>query len=150
LPDEQVLLASEVGNSGDDQVPFEPLHLAPERGTLERVNIDGADGKVGRCFPILSATIADHMENVPLPRITSNVCPKSEVVPGELGTEANSHRARDYGRYQRCQPESASNNSSTMFETLSIDLEKHVFHWLDRVSAPVLHKPDLLNTVCLG
>jgi len=125
---------------------FEPL----QKAALERVNIDGADGKVGRCFPILSATIADHMENVPLPGITSNVCPKSEVVPGELGTVANSHRARDYGRYQRCQRESASNNSSTMFESLSIDLEKHVFHGLDRVSAPVLHKPDLLHTVCLG
>ena len=36
---------------------FEPLqHVA-----LEGVNIDCADGKVQRCFPILSGWIADHM-----------------------------------------------------------------------------------------
>ena len=41
---------------------FEPLqHVA-----LEGVHIDSADGKVRRCFPILSGWIADHMEIVAL------------------------------------------------------------------------------------
>ena len=51
---------------------FEPLQNAALKG----VNIDCADGKVRRCFPILSAWIADHMENVALHGIKSNVCPK--------------------------------------------------------------------------
>jgi len=36
-----------------------------------------------------------------------------------------------------------------MFETLSIDREKIVFLWLHRVSAPDLHKADLLPRVYL-
>jgi len=90
------------------------------------------------------------MENVALHGIKSNGCPKCEVLPGELGTDANSHRARDYARYERCERESASDDSRTMFETLGIDLEKNVFHGLHRVSAPGLHKPELLHTVYLG
>jgi len=125
---------------------FEPLQNA----ALEGVNIDCADGKVRRCFPILSSWIDDHMENVALLEIKSNVCPKSEVLPGELGTDGNSHRAPDYARYERCERESASNDSRTIFVTRGIDLEKNVFHGLHRVSAPDLHKPDLLHTVYLG
>jgi len=59
-------------------------------------------------------------------------------------------RAQDYGRYERCESESARDDSLTMFETLGIDLEKNVFHGLHRVSAPGLHKPDLLDTVYHG
>jgi len=125
---------------------FEPLQNA----ALEGFNIDCSDGKVRRCFPIFSAWIADHIENVALHGIKSNVCPQCEVLPGELGTDANSHRARDYARYERCERESASDDSRTMFETLGIDLEKNVFPGLHRVSAPGLHKPDLLHTVYLG
>jgi len=125
---------------------FEPL----QNPALEGVNIDCADKKVRRCFPILSACIAYHMENVALHGIKSNVCPKFEVLPGELGTEANRHQAQDYARYERCERESASDDSCTMFETLGIDLEKNVFNGLHRVSAPGLHKPDLLHTVYLG
>jgi len=125
---------------------FEPLQNA----ALQGVNIDYADGKVRRCFPILSAWIADHMENVALDGIKSNVCPKYEVLPGELGTDTNNLRARDYARYERCERESPSDDSRTRFETLGIDLEKNVFHRLHRVSVPGLHKPDLLHTVYLG
>ena len=124
---------------------FEPLQNA----ALEGVNIDSADRKVRRCFPLLFTWIADHMENVALHGIKSNVCPKCEVLPGELGTNANSHRARDYARYERCERESDSDDSRTIFETLRIDLEKNVLQGLYRVSAPGLHKPDLLHTVYL-
>jgi len=89
------------------------------------------------------------MENVALHGIKSNVCPKCEVLPGELGTDASSLRARDCARYERCERESASDDSRTMFETLGIDLEKNVFHGLHLVSAPGLHKPDLIHTVYL-
>jgi len=125
---------------------FEPLQNA----ALEGVNIDCADRKVRGSFSILSVWIADHMEKVAHHRRKLNVCPKWELLPGELETDANRHRARDYARYERCEPESASDDSGTMFETLGIDLEKGVFHGLHRVSAPGLHKPDLLHTVYLG
>ena len=121
-----------------------------QNAALEGVNIDSHDGKVRRCFPILSAWIADYIETVALRGIKANVCPKCEVLPGELRTEANSHRARDYARYEPCERESASDDSRTMFETLGIDLEKNVFHGLQRLSAPGLHKPDLLHTLHLG
>jgi len=128
------------------ELMFEPL----QNPALEGVNIDCADGKVRRCFPILSAWIADNMEKVALHGIKSNVCRKCEVPPGELGTDTNGHRAWDYARYERWERESASDDSRTMFETLGIDLEKNVFNGLHRVSAPGLHKPDLLHTVYLG
>jgi len=125
---------------------FEPLHNAAQEG----VNIDSADGKVRRCFPILSAWIDDHMENMALHGIKGNVCPKCEVLLGEVATDANTYWAREYARYERCERESASDDSRTMFETVGIDLEKKVFHGLHQVSAPGLHKPDLLHTVYLG
>jgi len=123
---------------------FEPLQNA----ALKAVNIDSADGKVRGCFPILSAWIADHRENIGLHGIKSNACPQCEVLPGELGTHANSHRARDYTTYKCCDRE--SDDSSTMFENRGIHLEKKVFHGLHSVSAPRLHKPDLLHTVYLA
>ena len=134
-----------------DTVPgvLELLFDRLQNAALEGVNIDSPDGKVPRCFPILSAWIADHIETVALHGIKANVCPKCEVLPGELRTEANSHRARDYARYEPCERESASDDSPTMFETLSMDLEKNVFHMLHRVSPPGLHKPDLLHTLHL-
>jgi len=129
---------------------FELLFVPLQNAALEGVNIDCDDGKVRRGFAIWSAWIADHMENIALCGIKVNVCPKCEVVPGELGTDTNSHRARDYERYERCECESASDNSRTMCETLGIDLEKNMFHRLHRVSPPGLHKPNLLHTVYLG
>jgi len=125
------------------------LLLAPlQNPALEGVNIDCADRKLWRCFPILSAWITNYMENVGLHRIKSNGCPKCKVLPGGLGTDANSHWARDYARYKHCQRE--SDDSCTMFENLGINHKKNLFHGLHRVSAPGLHKPDLLHTVDLG
>ena len=37
-----------------------------------------------------------------------------------------------------------------MFDALGIKMGRNVFHGLQRVSAPDLHKPDLLHTVYLG
>jgi len=78
------------------------LIFAPLQGlAYSGVPIDSADGKVRLCFPILSAWIADHMENVALHGLKSNACPKCEVPTHELGTNAKSYRSRDYARYQR-------------------------------------------------
>ena len=75
---------------------FEPL----QETALEGTPIDCADGNVRRCFPILSAWIADHMENVALHGIKSNSCPKCEVPPGEIGTDAGrKYPARDHARH---------------------------------------------------
>jgi len=57
------------------------------------IPIDYADGKVRLCFPMLSAWIADHMENVALHGLNTNDSPKCEVLTNELGTNARSYRA---------------------------------------------------------
>jgi len=88
------------------------------------------------------------MENVTLSEIKANVCSKCNVLARYLGTEAYSYRAGNYARYERCKRD--SDHSRTMFDYLDIDLEKNVFHRLHSVSAPSLHKPDLLYTVYLG
>ena len=87
------------------------------------------------------------MKNIILHRIKSNVCPKYEGLPGKLGTHTHCYRAQDYARYERCECE--SDNSHTIFETLCINHGKNLFHGLNLVSAPGLHKPDLLHTVYL-
>jgi len=76
---------------------FAPLQHA----ALDGVPIDCADGKVRRCFPILSAWVADHMENVTLHGLKSYACSTCEVPAGELGTNIKNCRARDYARYER-------------------------------------------------
>jgi len=79
------------------ELVFAPLNSAARQGA----SIDGADGEIWRCFPIISGWIADHMENVTLHGIKSNACPKCEVPSEELGSRAAHHRARDYARYER-------------------------------------------------
>ena len=79
------------------QLLFEPLQAVAREG----VNIDCADVKVGRYFAILSALIADHMENVALHGVKSNSCPKCKGLPWELGNDAK-YSARDYTEYEYC------------------------------------------------
>jgi Plavaka transposase len=129
---------------------FQPLRDTADDG----IPIDCADGKIRKCFPILSCWIADHMENVLLHGIKSNACPKCEVPQEQLGS-ASRHRDRDYTRYERTQGEILSGRSNQThrgdtLETLGIKIGQNVFHGLPRVSAPDLHKPDLLHTVYLG
>ena len=128
---------------------FEPLQDV----ALEGVNIDCADGKIRRCFPILSAWIADHMENVTLHGIKSNACPKCEVPPGELGSGTlPQHPVRDYAGNERRQRPSQHPRAGPESDKahVGIHIGQNVFHGLHRVSAPDLHKPDLLHTVYLG
>ena len=66
---------------------FAPLQDVAHAG----IPIDCADGKVRLCFPILSAWIADHMENVALHGLKTNTCPKCEVPTNELGTNTRSY-----------------------------------------------------------
>jgi hypothetical protein len=89
---------------------FAPLQEMAQAG----IPIDCADGKVRLCFPILSAWIADHMENVALHGLKTNACPKCEVPTHELGTNQRIYRARDYTRYQRYKP--ANQNASSESE----------------------------------
>jgi len=130
---------------------FEPLR----DNTPEGVRVDCADGKIRRCFPILSGWIADHMENVTLHGIKSNACPKCEVSPEELGTGANHQRTRDYARYERYERQNSSlgndsDGARDIFETLGVKIGQNVFNGLETVFVPDLHKPDLLHTVYLG
>jgi hypothetical protein len=129
------------------QLILEPLHDAAREG----VPIDCADGKVRTCFPILSAWIADHMENVALHGIKSNACPKCEVPPDALGTDASPHPPRDYAAYERNEEDENQFPDPRSGDVgVGIKMGRNVFHGLQGVTAQELHKPDLLHTVYLG
>ena len=136
------------------QVLFEPLQPLARIG----VNIDRADSKVRRCFPVFSAWIADHMENVALHGVKSNSCPKCKVLLWELEKEAK-YSAREYTEYEYCQRENGlespgsesddANDANVTLDTLKVNIGPGVFHGLYRVSAPDLHVPDVLHTIYL-
>jgi len=86
-------------NADTLQDVFELIFVPLQDVTHVGIPLDCADRKVRLCFPILSAWIADHMENVALHGLKTNGCPKCEVSTNELGTNARSYRARDYARY---------------------------------------------------
>jgi len=63
--------------------------------------MDCADGKIRRCFPILSAWIADHAESAALQGIGSKSCPKCEVLWEEFGRDPRRiYETCDYLRYR--------------------------------------------------
>jgi len=101
----------EKNNADTLQDVFELIFAPLEDVALVSIPIDCADGRVQLCFPILSAWIADHMENVALHGLKTNDCPKCEVPTNKLGTNARSYRARDYARYQRYKPENQTSGS---------------------------------------
>jgi len=120
---------------------------------LTGMAIDCAEGKVRQCFPILSAWIADHMENVALDGLKTNAWPKWEVPTCELGTNARSHQTRDYARYQRYKPENQNSGSESDDEHIMCDnlgIGQNIFHHLNRVLASDLYKPDMLHAIYLG
>jgi len=137
---------------------FELIFVPVNGAAREGAPIDCADGKIRRCFPIMSGWIADHMENVTLHRIKSTTWPKCEVPPEELGSQVGHHRARDYARYECYERENPSLDSVThdaaharyTNETQGFKRAKNVFQGLVRVSTRDLHKPDMLHTIYLG
>jgi len=135
------------------------LVLAPLNGTArEGAPIDCADGKIRRCFLIMSVSIVEHRENSTLHWIKSNACPKCQVPPEELRSRAGHHRARDYARYERYEGENPSLDSEThdatharyRNQTHGIKMGQNAFQGLMRVSTADLHKPDMLHTIYLG
>jgi len=142
------------GNADTLQDVFQFIFAPLQHAALDGVPIDCPDRKVGRCFPILSAWVADHMENVTLHLLKSYACPTCEVPAGKVGTNIRNYRARDYARYKRYGyesrfPGSKSDGTHVRFRGLCINLGQKVSHGLHRVSAPDLHTSDMLLTVYL-
>jgi len=96
---------------------FAPLQDVAHTG----IAFDCADGQVRQCFPIHSAWIANHMENVALHGLKTNACPKCEVPTHKLGTNARSHRTRDCARYQRYKPENQNSGSESDYDHIMCD-----------------------------
>jgi len=78
---------------------FELIFAPLQDPAHDGVPIDCADGKVRRSFPILAPWIADHMDNVALYGIKSNLCPRCLVPVVELGTNMKVYRIRYYAIY---------------------------------------------------
>jgi len=128
---------------------FAPLQDPVHNG----VPIDCADGKVQRCFPILATWIADHMENIALYGINSNVCPRCEVPEVELGTNMKVYPVRDYAIYHYYNYQNwigETDHTDMTPESLGITLGQNGLYRLNWVSPSDLHKPDMLHTVYLG
>jgi len=128
---------------------FAPLQAVAHTGIASAC----ADGKVRQCFPILSAWIADHMENVALHGLQTNPCPKCEVPTHEIGTNTRSHRTRDYARCQRYKPENQNSGSESTHDHIMCDnlgSGQNIFHRLHQVSASDLHQPGMLHTFSLA
>jgi len=78
---------------------FELIFAPLQDPVHDGVPIDCANGNFRSCFPIVAAWIADHIENVALHGIQSNVCPRCEVPAVELGTNMKVYPVRDYAIY---------------------------------------------------
>ncbi|KAI5837723.1 hypothetical protein DFP73DRAFT_600707 [Morchella snyderi] len=82
-------------------VVLEPLlHFDQSVGIL----MGYSDGYERRCWPILAAWLADHVENCNLLSTNFNMCPKCEISVNKLGEyQADPHKiyARDHGEYRR-------------------------------------------------
>jgi len=131
---------------------FEHIFAPLQDPAHDGVPIDCAHGKVRSCFPILAMWIADHMENVALHGIKSNVCPRWEVPAVELGTNMKVYPVRDYAIYHHYDYENSigeTNQADMMPERLGIRLGQNVFYRLNQVWLPDLNKPDMLHTVYL-
>jgi len=74
---------------------FDLVLAALQPVAQERTVMDCADGKIRLCFPILSASIADHAEHAALQGIGSKPCPKCEVPCEKLGASAKTDLASD-------------------------------------------------------
>jgi len=93
------------------------------------------------------------MENVALHELNTNACLKCEVPTHELGTNARSHRTRDYARNQRYNPENQNSGSESDHDHIMCDnlgIGQNIFDHLHRASASHLYKPDILHTIYLG
>jgi len=139
-------------NADTLQDEFELIFAAQQDVAHTGIAIDCADGKVGQCFPILSAWIADHMGNVAPHGLKTNASHKCKVPTHELGINARSHRTRDYARYQRYKGDNQTSGSESDHDQIMCDnrgIGQNIFHCLDRVSASDLYKPDMRHTIYL-
>jgi len=105
---------------------FAPQQDPPHDG----VPMDCADGKVRSCFTILATWIADHMQNVALYGIKSNVCPRGKVPAVKLSTKMKVSPVRDYAIYHHYNYENwiaETDITDIMPESLGIRSGQNVF-----------------------
>ena len=127
---------------------LQPMCSAGEEG----VEMSCSDGKVRRCFPILTAWLADHEEHVTLHNIARNRCPRCEVSsenPGEL----QEFPLRNHSIYQqKIAQYNCTGDLSTITDLAFVGL-KSLYNglWtLPRIEISDIPKPDLLHTIYLG
>jgi len=140
-------------NSDTLQDVFELIIAPLQDPAHDSLPIDCANGKVRMCFSILAAWIADHMENVALHGIKSNVCPRWEVPAVKLGTNMKLYPGRDYAIYHNYDYENwigETDHADIRPESLGMRLGQNVFYRLNRISPSDLHKQDMLYTDYLG
>ena len=137
------------------QIILEGLIEPGENG----ITLDCADGQRRRCFPILCAWVADHMEHALLQNLKINACPQCEVPQDRLGDPPSkagtteSYLARNHHQYQRLADAYQDTGDERLLGKLAEHGIKSLFNafWtLLRVCPAELPKPDLLHTIYLG
>ena len=119
---------------------------------LDGIPIDFANRKIQRCFPILSAWVADYMETLRLHGSKSNACPTCELPAGKLGTDMKNYRASDYAKIPTIWMRKAVLRLEVICYTAQVlgpwyPFVPKVFLWTLPDHPPDVHTPHMLHTV---
>ena len=133
-----------------------PLREAYDNG----IRIRCADMKYRKCFPILAAWPADHMEYVKLFNVTQKLCPVCTIPHDSIGRRDDQiHSSRNYHNYEAAYNTLVDTENATPGERTAaksqlikegIKLSFNVFWSLPGVQVEALHVPDLLHGMYLG
>lgn len=139
---------------------FGPLKNLPHEGIM----MDCPDGMIRKCFPVLSAWCADHMENCELHGCMSNSCPKCLVPPTRLGEYVNptepyperdpevqnrkyyEYKQVEFGREHRVRRKELKE----WFNLNRARMQPNVLSEFPHAYGPEIHAPDLLHNLYLG
>ncbi|KAI5838892.1 hypothetical protein DFP73DRAFT_599509 [Morchella snyderi] len=131
-------------------VVLEPLlHFDQSAGIL----MGCSDGYERRCWPILAAWLADHVENCNLLSTKFNMCLKCEIPVNKLGEyQAVPHKiyAWDQGEYRRMDEKRELKTLAKWFEKRGLRPLYNPFWDLPFVQAYELYKPEMLHVIYLG
>jgi len=114
---------------------------------------DCADGKIGRCYLILVAWIADHQEHVILARIINRLCPICEIPQTKIGHKLSIRvvgvKDRDPKSYQQAL-ERGNSADAEYLGSIGLQVEKNSFWRFPLCNVYRLWQPEGFHLLHLG
>jgi hypothetical protein len=129
-----------------------PLEAVFQQG----IEIHCGDGQIWRCYPRLSAWIADHMEYATLFGVKTNSYPQCETACEELGADELRAPVRDFAAYEELKNDAADGSDAHKAQVAEALSAVGVLHGryalcsLYGACPQSLHKPDLLHGIYKG